>query len=285
MTAQRSHGQGGQALTEFIVICLVLVPLFLLIPFIAKYQDMAHATEMASRYVAFEAMTRNDNAKDGFKSPTQLKEEVARRFFSNAEAAIKTNDTAGDFAAHRKPFWVDQNGDPLIKTFGNDITVSFGEASGPNHANAYVAANDGEPFEHSAINVRDALGLKAPGLYRANVSITVADLPSFAGNFAQTFETFKNIGLTMTRSTTILVDGWQAADPDQVISRINNERVVPGVVFEDPNKFKPAKVALDPLIGAAELPKTFPVPCITHCGARLGELDFWRDDIPADRRR
>ena len=282
MTARRPYGQRGQALTEFIVISLVLVPLFLLIPFIAKYQDMAHATEMASRYVAFEAMTLNDNAKDGFKSPTQLKEEVARRFFSNAEAAIKTNDTAGDFAAHRKPFWVDQNGDPLIKTFGNDVTVSFGEASGPNHTDAYIAADDGKPFELNAFNVRDELGLKAPGLYRANVSINLADLPSFAGSFTQTFETFKNIGLTMTRSTTILVDAWPAADPDQVMSRINKEVLVPGVIFEKDHTLQMAKKALDIPIGAAELPKHV---CISQCGARLGELDFWRDDVPADRLR
>ena len=283
MTARRPHGQRGQALTEFIVICFVLVPLFLLIPFIAKYQDMAHATEMASRYVAFEAMTRNDSAQDGFKSPTQLKEEVARRFFSNAEAAIKTNDTAGDFAAHRKPFWVDQKGDPLIKSFGSDITVSFGESSGPNHTSAYIAADDGKPFEKSAINVRNELGLKAPGLYRANVSITVADLPSYAGNFAKTFETFKNIGLTMTRSTTILVDAWPAKDAVEVESRIDNELLVPGVVFE--HAMKPAKQLLDVQIGLSELPKTFPLPCTSHCGARLGELDFWRDDVPTDRIR
>lgn len=44
--------QRGQALTEFLVISVAMVPLFLLMPVIAKYQDVSHSTQMASRYSA-----------------------------------------------------------------------------------------------------------------------------------------------------------------------------------------------------------------------------------------
>ena len=55
--------QQGQALTEFLVASLVVVPLFLLIPMIGKYQDMAHNTLMASRYVAFGPLKRAMEAR------------------------------------------------------------------------------------------------------------------------------------------------------------------------------------------------------------------------------
>ena len=35
----------GQALTEFLVISLVLISLFLLLPVIGKYQDISHASQ------------------------------------------------------------------------------------------------------------------------------------------------------------------------------------------------------------------------------------------------
>ena len=281
----RVRRQRGQALVEFIVMALVLVPLFLLLPMIAKYQDMAHATEMASRYVAFEAMTRNADTPDGFKPPAQLSAEVARRFFSNADAAIKTNDVAGDFAANRKPFWVDQHGDPLIQQFGRDVSVSFGESNGTSHNDAWIAAHDGRPFEFNLLNVRDKLGLPAPGLYRANVSIRVADLPSVAGSWTQAYDTFNHIGLVMTRSTTVLVDAWGARDPQQVEQRIGDIALTPGSEFGPGRALHPAKQVLDVAVGAVELPKTFPGMCTSDCGPKLGELDFWRDDVPADRLR
>lgn len=288
MTMSRFHDKGrqrGQALTEFIVMALVLVPLFLLIPMIAKYQDMAHATAMASRYVAFEATTRNAGSAGGFKTPAELNQEVARRFFSNADAAIKTNDAAGDFAANRKPFWVDQRGDPLIKEFGSDVAVSFGTANGANHSDAYIAAADGEPFEQTPVNVRHRLGLNAPGLYRANVSITVADLPAEDDSYTKTYETFKEIGLTMTRSTVLLVDGWGARGPEQVESRISDLELTPGSAFKPNGTLEPVKKALDLAVGFVEGPKTFPTPCLENCGPRLGELEFWRDEIPNDRKK
>ncbi len=79
-----AHAQGGQALTEFLVVALVIVPLFLLIPLIAKYQDISNSTQLASRYVAFEATQFNDKV-NAFKSETVLADEVRRRFYSNLE--------------------------------------------------------------------------------------------------------------------------------------------------------------------------------------------------------
>lgn len=267
--------KNGQALTEFVVVLLALVPLFLLMPVIAKYQDIAQATQMASRYVAFEAMTRNDGT-GSFKPESQLADEVRRRFFSNSDAPVKTNDTAGDFKANRNLFWSDPKGDPLIKNF-SDVQVSFGKAMGASHADAFSSASDGKAFL-----LRDELGLKAKGVYAANVSVKLANLPSDLTGFTKSYELFKNINLTMSKTTAVLIEPWAAADPAGVASHINT---LPSLL---PVPLLPGKdlAVLRPIVDAAvmvmESPKTFPTPCM-HCGPKLGELQFWDDVVPADR--
>ena len=76
----------GQSTTEFLVLALVLVPLFLSLPLLGKYLDLTHATEQAARYVAFET------AIQGPARPTPgagtLASEVRQRFFSLPQAPI-----------------------------------------------------------------------------------------------------------------------------------------------------------------------------------------------------
>ena len=108
--------EGAQALAEFLA--LALVPFFLLLPMIAKYQDIAHAAEMAGRYVAFDATVRNE-ATGGWKSADQLAGEVQRSSFSNPAAPIKTRDTPGDFKTHHNLFLRDPlDNAPIANGFG-----------------------------------------------------------------------------------------------------------------------------------------------------------------------
>jgi hypothetical protein len=261
----RLHHCQGQALTEFIVIALALVPLFLLMPVVAKYQSITHATEMASRYVAFEAVVSNDGMSS-YKPPAQLAQEVRRRFYSNSDAPIKTNDEAGDFKANQNLFWVDAQGDALIRNF-TDVTVSFGSGHGASHADGKSAAEDSEPFKLTPpINVRDELGLKT-GIYTANVTVALANLRDIGPSFASTYEEFKNLNLTVSRSTTVLPDTWTASGPEQVESRIDKNLLFPGRVMRG---LKAAAVVVE----SPDIKKP-----------RMGELEIWRDQVPADRLR
>ncbi|MBR7551336.1 pilus assembly protein, partial [Mycobacterium tuberculosis] len=45
--------QRGQSLTEVAVLCAVLVPIFLLIPILAKYIHARQATQQAARAIAW----------------------------------------------------------------------------------------------------------------------------------------------------------------------------------------------------------------------------------------
>ena len=58
-TIRQRHGQRGQALAEtIVVISFVIVPFFVAVPLLAKYQDMRQATVSASRTAAFECSVR-----------------------------------------------------------------------------------------------------------------------------------------------------------------------------------------------------------------------------------
>ena len=265
-----ARAQQGQALTEFIVIALVLIPLFLLIPVIGKYQDISHATQMASRYLAFEAMTRNDGMSS-WKPVDQLAGEVRRRFFSNAEAPIKTDDAAGNFKAHQNLFWRDPQGDALIKDFDSDVKISFGPGNSAEHSGAFSGASDADPFKLS-----ETLGLQTQGIYTANITVALANFSPQPNSYAKSFDEFANIGLTMTRHTSLLVDAWTAKEPAQVESRINKPELFPGSLLA------PVKPLTDAAAFVMESPKYWPGICVT-CGPQLGEFEFWRDVVPADR--
>ena len=258
--------QRGQALTEFLVAAVALVPLFLLIPLIAKYQDISHSTQMASRYVAFDAFTRNDSVST-WKSETQLAAEVRRRFFSNPDAPIKTDDVAGNFLANHNLFWRDPNGDVLIKDFGTDVRVSFGEKQAATHNEGFREGSDGSTF-----TLREPLQLRARGVYTANVSVALANMP--AG--LKFYEPFDAINLSVSRGTSVVVDPWAARSPSDIEAKIAaSPEVFPAGALQRVSPIVNAPVLT---IDALRLPRDpeFSAP-------KLGKLDFWRDVVPDDR--
>jgi hypothetical protein len=255
--------QRGQALTEFLVAAVAIVPLFLLIPLVAKYQDISNSTQLASRYVAFEATVRNDSVNT-WKPEIQLQQEVARRFFSNADAPIKTADAAGNFKAHQNLFWRDPIDSPLIRDLGTDVRLSFGPGNSAAHAGAFTGASDGTPFP-----LHTQLGLPARGIYTANVAVDVANLPTGL----RFFQPFDTINLSMRRSTSVVIDAWTAKDPAQVESRIaGSPAIFPSASLASVSPAVDAAVTLIDLPGGLS-------------GPRLGRLDFWRDVVPEDRLR
>jgi hypothetical protein len=189
--------QHGQAMTEFVVLALVLVPLLLILPLIGKYVDMMQAAEAASRYVAFEGVARNSS--NGWKDDTQLAAEVRRRFFSTSDAPVKTGDVAGDFAAHRNPVWSDAAGHPLIERFVDSVGVRT-QVSGLNPLASAVFAG--------------ALGLSRDNLYTGAVTVRPANVPRLAP--------FDAIGLAITRRTVLLTDAWTLRDNADVRRRIES---------------------------------------------------------------
>ncbi len=252
----------GQALTEFLVLALALVPLFLLIPLIAKYQDISHANQIASRYVAFEAVTRNPSTINNWKPESQLADEVRRRFFTNTDAAIKSKDAADNSATQQNLFWRNYKSEALINNVNNDVTLSFGFEQNANQNNAFNTASDGNPFL-----LNNQFNLTANGIYTANITTKLANLPTGLTSY----QPFDQINLSMRRSTSIVIDPWQARNPQQVEDNISNSAIVFPV-----NRLSSISPLVDGVVNVIDLPGNL-------SGPKLGKLEFWRDVVPQDR--
>lgn len=253
----RRKPQEGQALTEFLVVALAIIPLFLLIPMIAKYQDIGHATQMASRYAAFDA-TINNPSTTAMKDPAVLTQEVKRRFFSNIDAPIKTNDAAGNFRAHQNAFWRTPNNQPLIADI-HTVAVNLATAdSGGRGMDLLNAAGRGLP------PLTPGFGLPSSPLYRSNVGVPLVNLP--AG--IKSYEPFDRLNLRIERSTTVLVDGWSARSVEQ--ARERTERSLP--VTQALGIFSRVSDTTIQLLERGEIR-----------GPRIGQLERYQDIVPADR--
>jgi hypothetical protein len=256
----------GQALIEFLVAALAIVPLFLLVPMIAKYQDVSHSTLMASRYVAFEATNRHPGV-NSWKPESQLAQEVRRRFFSNSDAPVKTADVAGNFDAHRNLMWSDGFGNPLLRDIERDVQVTFGVSRNASHNGAFSTASDGRPFGNS-----ESFGLSRGGIYTANVSVSLANLPGGV-RFIQPFD---DISIVITRSSSLVMDGWASPSPQVTQNRLSNTAINPGRALAG------FSTVLDPIVMALD---GRAVSLSNIRAPRLGQLDYWRDVVPSDRLR
>ncbi len=176
---------------------LVLLPMFIAVPLVCKYIDLNQTAEESSRYVAFEAAARKSS--NAWKTDTQLAAEVRRRFFSNSDAPVKTDDTAGDFAADRNPVWTDHTGKPLIDNFDDDVGVN-GKVQG---LNAIASAL-----------YRGSLGLSNHNLYTGTVTVKMANVKNF--------DPFDHIDLSTSRKTVLLADAWTARNPSSIRSKIES---------------------------------------------------------------
>lgn len=238
--------QRGQATTEFLIIAAVLIPLFLLVPVIAKYQDISYHTQMASRYAAFDTLVRN-SSQNSAKPLDQLQDEVRRRFFSNTDAPIKTLDVAGDFKANQNLFWRTPDDKSLITNF-SDITVTQGVQG------SYDGQSMKGPF---------AFTFGATGINTANVNVVLANLPTGL----KFYEPFDQINLSINRGTAVIADVWTSKNPAVVQDTVAG--LVPNVTVLS---------VLSPIID--------PTMVVVEPGVsppKLGQLDYWRDDVPTDR--
>lgn len=193
----------GQSTTEFVVLALVLTPLFLATPLLGKYLDLTQHASQASRYAAFEISVRGPAT---VKDEAVVAAEARRRLFSTSDAPVKTNDIAGDFPGMRNPLWTDFRGDHFLPRFADGITHQAVRESrdAPSNTVAWFAGEDGFKLEDN-------------NLYTARIGV-----------FAERPRDFKfwsdepGVDLRMNRQTGILINAWNAASDDEVRDKIEN---------------------------------------------------------------
>jgi len=256
-----SKRSSGQAISEFLVLAAAIIPLFLLLPMIGKYQDLSHHIQMASRYAAFDATVRNPG-QNSWKPEDELASEVRRRFFTNSDALIKTGDSPSNSDDQRNFQWSDPFANPLIKDVTKDVLVSYGSGKGSSSDDALSSSTDGSSFA-----VHDELNLKARGIYTANVTVNISQLP----DGIKSIEPFNTMKLSMTRSMSILIDPWTAKDPYDVKSHLEFSEVI------YPSK---AHTALKAFVAPGIVGLDWPGPFVPP---NLGDTTYWKDVVPYDR--
>ncbi|MDB5822450.1 MAG: hypothetical protein JWR21_1154 [Herminiimonas sp.] len=256
--------RSGQALTEFLLVSVALLPLFLLIPLIGKYQDIATSTQLASRYLAFDTANRDPGSPP--KDALQPAAQVRRRYFGQPGDVIETEDpldrnTDREIPANRA--WTNPHGGPLIRS-ATDVEISFGVASSTLASEGFEPAVDGVPFNLVPLAKASQAGLPSRGVFRANVAVPLVNLS--AGN--PLLEPFDRIDLRIARQTSVAINGWTASSPQQVQQRSGT------------------LAAPIPALGAIETVLEFAVPVVDLANVkppRFAQLDAWRDVVPADR--
>jgi hypothetical protein len=254
----------GQALTEFLLISVAILPLFLLVPLLGKYQDIAASTQLASRYLAFDAVNRDPGSPP--KDELQLAAEVRRRYFGQPDAGITTDDPLeanGDPKIPVNLAWTNPHGGPLVSA-ATDVAISFGMANSMHATEGFSPASDGLPFNLVPLAKASQADLPSRGIFRANVTVPLANLAP--GN--PLLEPFDRIDLRIARQTSVAINGWTASSPDVVQQRSGK------------------LAAPIPALGAVETVLGLAIPVVDLASVKppqFGQLNAWRDVVPADR--
>lgn len=207
-TGPRGGGrQRGQALVEWLVVALALLPLFVLVPVLGRLQDQAHQVEMASRQAAFDHALRAPLAFQALQ--------------------------------------------PMV----GGLAFEAIEFSSP-AASAFDAT------------VRSALQLPSVGLYQAQATLSVPPVPAGLRFWAP----FDQLDLQITRQTTLLVDGWGATSPQRVDAQTAG--LAPGGA-QAASLLQPVMQVAHPFVELSGVPDA----------PAFGQLERWRDLVPADRLR
>jgi len=221
--------QQGAALIESVLVIAGMVVLLGVIPMLAKFQDVRHATVNASRYAAWE-MTVAEQPAD--------RELIIDRFFAEAEAPIRSRATE----ITTPEFW-STHSSPLVRN--NVLTAATAPSASSNASLVNVATVNSDSAERTASlghvgdtvtstiqTVSGWLGrtddiASSKGIFNATVSVGLnsqAALPLANANCGDAS------GGCVGTSTSLLIDGWSAANENEVVA--GAEVMVPSQVLK-----------------------------------------------------
>lgn len=249
LQAANMRRSSGQAIVEFLVSCLVMIPLFLLIPLLGKYIDMKQTTIAASRKLAFECTVRYDDCAD-LSANASFADEIRTRFFAGTDQELVSNDKPSDdvaVAAETNPFWTDRKGAALLEKFSDvgvkadakDLTLGGSSAVG-------ILGFAPEQF---------GLDLKK-GLFDARVQVQIAGGQT-ATDFMSQLDSLK---VKMQFHTTVLTNSWAAKGPGSRADQCNPQSAtvvgrssvaslcLPGMALLDSTAYAPATDVMIPLV-------------------------------------
>lgn len=223
-----------------IVLCLVLVPLFLLVPVLGKYMHIRQLAQQATRAAAWEATSSPSYA---IPSTALVRPQLIERHFGATDAPISSHAPTGT---------AERLDNPLLNTFSDQPLLQRSDIQLDTYS------NDREPGLMGRLS-GVLSGLPGPfppnerGLVTARMDLSLRDLRLANGSAAAFLEPFDTIGLRMQTASTVLADPWNAAGsgidtphPRSVTAQVRN--LVPTSRLEEGTRLLSAAQSL-PLFG------------------------------------
>jgi hypothetical protein len=269
MALKRSKIQDGQAMVEFIVTAsFILIPLFLMLPLLAKYIDIQHSTIQAARYEAWEYTAWYRKVSDmpasfnvasviPAKSTLEVQNESRQRFFSDTSSAISKADKLGWKKTSKNLMWRDHKQKDLYDgsiegslAYNQDTPDTIGLASTlidvveaiPGFITTILSAGTLEP----AFTV-----LNGKGYHKSEVKIRVKNAPSYTSMKGNTPLFEKDLNLVFSARAAVLSDGWNAGGREHAKTEASG--LVPTRVLKKPFDFVMKILSYVPFIPSSEL--------------------------------
>jgi hypothetical protein len=248
----RGTAQAGQAIIEFLVAGLVLIPLFVLMPLIGKYLDIKETTIAASRKLAFECTVRYADCSNLAGNPS-FADEIRMRFFSGDPSPVLTNDYPAQDAIEAgqgNPLWVDDKGAPLLEKY-SDVGIE---------ADAGTVDPGGAVVNQLLRAGPATFGLDlTAGLFNARVQTDLSPTTGGADFLTQ----LNSLVLKMQFHTAILTNAWTANGPgaqgdkcnpgrNTVIGRVSQAGLCLAPYQAADLAYLPASAVVLPLAGSFE---------------------------------
>jgi hypothetical protein len=221
--------QRGNALTEFVVLTIVMVPAALAIPMLGKVADVNQSTVQASRYGAWERTINNQSEK----SDAELVTEIQNRFFAETRLQIETTNTLADSS---NPFWVTET-DPEGKAKGmitlgaSAVSVTSNNSAVPGEAFAHTLSESIASAGNAMAKLVDDAewGLEDKGFYVMEVTTELASGGMLQNGRDCNGEESENVFSCVSRRNAIFVDDWHSGSTNMTARRVRS--LVPGGVF------------------------------------------------------
>jgi hypothetical protein len=222
-------------MVEALVACaLVMVPLFLAIPMIAKYQDLKFYTVQSARYAAWErsvwfggaaAATMGISGSNTFsnawdaneKSDDAIRKEIGKRILSetgNVKFSSTSDQTSGSFAGGPKRLWKDRKGTALLTSYAS-ISNKADNGKAPGVINDLLTPL----FQVTAVVSNFTVDTKAQ--YTANVDLTVQEvamntnqgLGQCSGSSCSASYVVTNNAMKFSQKNVLVANGWSVNGP------------------------------------------------------------------------
>lgn len=214
----------GSAMTEFAVLCLVMVPMFSIMPLLGKVSDMNQTTIQASRFAAWERTVHDEEEK----SDDRLAVEVSNLFFSRPDEMVRTNEDLLTGNDHENNLWsgygvVDSKQNRLLAADGSGLKsyVETSNESLPGVVSGTLTGGINTVISAMAdLNSGATWDLEENGLYVAKVGTNVNSNVFLSGAKDCSNSENDEVFACIRRRNAILVDSWASSDSEQVKSRV-----------------------------------------------------------------